>query len=480
MNILMVSGEANPFAKSGGLADVVYSLSKAIVDKGQDEVSVIMPFYKKIKDEYEHKAKLITTFPVYMSWRVQYCGVFYLEYQNIKFYFIDNEQYFYRDGLYGFDDDIERFAYFDIAVVEFILNQKLKFDIIHLHDWQAGMIPLLLKTDYRTAIKYYVPHFVLTIHNPAFQGLFDPYYLGDYFNLSQVFYDNGTVRFNSCASFLKAAIVLCDKITTVSKNHASELLNGQHAYGLENVLVYRKDDFLGIVNGVDEVEFNPNTDSKIAYKYSLNNASEMKKKNKEILLKKYGIKNPELPLFAVVSRLTSQKGINLILDSIENLKDKANIFILGSGEKDLENRAQYLRDCYPDNVAIYIGYNDSLAHEVYASCDFFMMPSKYEPCGIGQMIAHRYGAIPIVRRTGGLIDTVNGYDGTNLEFADGFDFNDLTLEGFSGPINSSLYFFKDRKVMNRLIQNAMKRDHSWDTSCNLYLSLYKDIIGQNN
>ncbi len=474
MKILMVAGEANPFVKTGGLADVCYSLAKSLVKKKHD-VSIVIPFYKKIKDQLFNEAKLIKTFPIYMSWRIQYCGIYKYIYEGITYYFVDNEQYFYRDGIYSFDDDIERFAYFDLAVNEMLFNLDLQYDIVHLHDWQSGMLPLLFKTDFRVNLSTYNPKFVLTIHNPAFQGKFDPYYLGDFFNLSREFYDNGTVRFDECCSFLKAAIVLSDKITTVSLTHAKELLNGDHAYGLDNVIRFRDQDFIGITNGIDYDEFNPSKD-KFIKNYNVNNAYEIKKINKIELLKQFNLKNPNLPLFVVVSRLTFQKGISLILDAIPHISGKANIFILGSGEKDLEDRAEFLRKCYSENLAIYLGYNDELAHKLYAAGDFFLMPSLYEPCGIGQMIAHRYGTLPIVRRTGGLIDTVNGYDGTNKEFADGLDFNDYALQGLLGPCMSALDIFKKVDLHKKLIVNSMKRVHDWDTSTEKYIKMYKDLL----
>ena len=481
MNILMVAGESNPFAKSGGLADVVYALSKELVAEG-NKVSVVIPFYKKIKEthmkEHMREYEMVTTFPVYMSWRVQYCGVFRFNHEGIDYYFIDNEQYFYRDGLYGYDDDIERFAYFNLAVVELVLKLSLKLDVIHIHDWHAGMIPLLLQTDFRAAIDYYVPHFVLTIHNPAFQGRFDPYYLGDFFNLSDVYYRDGTVRFENSASFLKAAIVVSDKITTVSPNHAQELLNGEHAYGLQSVIKFREYDFLGIINGVDEGEFDPRTDEHIAMTYDEDSVLEAKKKNKRALLSKFNLKNPDLPLFAVVSRLTFQKGISLVLDAIPHISGKANIIILGSGEQELESRAKFLRECFSENVATYFGYNDDMAHKIYAASDFFLMPSLYEPCGIGQMIAHRYGSLPIVRTTGGLKDTVIGFDGSNLDTADGFTFDDYCLEGLLGPCLSALDLYSYKDERHKLIKNAMRKDHSWKSSSEMYYGLYKEITNK--
>lgn len=479
MNIMMVAGESNPFVKTGGLGDVVYSLSSSLASKGH-EVSIVLPFYKKIKDRLQYEAELVSTFPVYMSWRVQYCGVFKYRYEGISYYFIDNEQYFYRDGLYGFDDDTERFAYFNLAVVELILHLNLKLDVVHVHDWQAGMIPLLLKTDYRTHIDYYEPKYVLTIHNPEYQGKFDPYYLGDYFNLSQSYYENGTVRFDNCASFLKSAIVMCDKITTVSPTHAAELLDGNHAYGLESIIRLREKDFKGIVNGIDYEEFNPKTDKYISPNYDVKTVDEAKRKNKEDIAKEYFFKDPSLPLFGVVSRLVPTKGISLILDVIPILSGRANVIILGCGNRELEDRANFLSRCYAENVAVYLGYNNPLAHKVYAACDFLLMPSLLEPCGISQLIAHRYGTIPVVRRTGGIIDTVNGYDGTNLEFADGLDFNDYSVQALIGPCISALDIFKDKEKLNTLRINGMNRDHSWDKSSEEYLDLYREITGKAN
>lgn len=477
MKIIMVAGEANPFVKTGGLADVVYALSKELVKKGHD-VTVCIPMYKKIKERYFCQSELIATFPVYMAWRVQYCAIYKFVQEGINYFFIDNEQYFLRDGIYGFDDDIERFAYFDLAVNEMLLTLPNKYDVVHLHDWQAGMIPLLFKTDYRVNLSEYNLHFVLTIHNPAFLGKFDPYYLGEFFNLSRSFYDNGTIRFMDCCSFLKAGIVLSDKISTVSKTHAEELLRGENAYGLNDVLKYHSEDFVGIVNGIDYNEFDPLRDANICKTYNSHTVYNGKKANKLDLLKDYPIKDPSLPLFAVISRLTFQKGISLILDAIPHISGRANIFILGSGEKELEDRCEFLRRCYQENVAIYIGYNDVLAHKIYAACDFFLMPSLFEPCGIGQMIAHRYGALPITRNTGGLCDTVIGYDGTNNEVADGFTFNDYALQGLLGPCNSAIDVYKNVDLHKQLIKNAMNKNHQWSNSCNAYIALYEEAMNK--
>lgn len=479
MNIMMISGEANPFVKTGGLADVVYSLSQSLASKGHD-VSIVLPFYKKIKDKLQYEAELVSTFPVYMSWRVQYCGVFKYHYEGISYYFIDNEQYFYRDSLYGFDDDTERFAYFDLAVVELIAHLNLKLDIIHVHDWQAGMIPLLLKTDYRLKVNDYEPKFVLTIHNPAFQGKFDPYYLGDYFNLSQTYYDNGTVRFDNCASFLKSAIVMCDKITTVSPTHARELLEGNHAYGLETIIRLREHDFVGILNGLDYEEFNPETDKYISPNYNIDTAYKAKRENKEDICREYGFKDPSLPLFGVVSRLTSQKGIALILDIVPILSGRANVIILGCGQRELEDRATFLSRCYAENVGVCLSYNNPLAHKIYAASDFFLMPSEFEPCGISQMICHRYGTLPIVRHTGGLIDTVNGYDNKNLEFADGFHFEEYSVQALIHPCFTALEVYRDIEKYLVMQENAMRREHTWDNSSEEYLNLYREITGKAN
>lgn len=474
MKIAMITSEANPLCKSGGLADVTYSLSRQLNKSGEKAI-IIMPFYKKIKSS--HDASFVTHFYVEMSWRKQYVGVFKLNIDGIDYYLLDNEYYFNRDNLYGYDDDNERFAYFSIASIEALKAIGFDANIIHVHDWQGGMIPCLLKEKYKYDDFYENMHTVLTIHNPAFKGMMDKYFLHDYYGLSDDLYYKGFVRFEGCVSTLKSAIVYADMITTVSPTHRNELLTNELSQGLSPILKLREDDFVGIINGLDVVEFDPKNDDKIAKKYHKDAFIRGKALNKIDLLKQFNLPIDDAPIYGLVSRLTWQKGVDLIIANISYLVTLgAKIIILGSGEKDLENKFQYLRDKYPQNVGIYIGYNDSLAHKVYAGSDFFLMPSLFEPCGIGQIIAQRYGTLPIVRCTGGLADTIIPFNNKNVSIANGFMFYDYNSIALGNTLRYSYDVYQNKETMKQLIHNSMKLDRSWNSSMKEYIDVYRKAV----
>lgn len=477
MKIAMVASEANPLCKSGGLADVVYSLSRELNKNGEQAI-IILPYYKVIKDKNLNPF-FIGYHYVNMSWRRQYIGIFKLVIDDIEYYLLDNEYYFNRDGLYGYNDDLERFAYFSLAALEVLKYINFKPDIIHVHDWQGGMIPCLLKEKYNWDDFYKGIHSVLTIHNPAFKGIMDKYFLGDFYGLSDELYDRGTVRFEGNVSTLKSAIVYADMISTVSPTHRNELLTPELSHGLGAVLQLREQDFVGIVNGLDVVEFDPANDSKIVKAYSKKAFINGKKANKADALASMNLPQNDGPLYGLVSRLTWQKGIDLIIANVAYLVSQgASIAILGSGEKDLEYKFQQLRDRFPDRVGIYIGYNDTLAHKIYAGSDFFLMPSLFEPCGIGQIIAQRYGTLPLVRETGGLVDTVIGYNDTNAAIANGFSFRDYDGIALGYAINKSLEVYRNKDLLNQLRKNALELDRSWKVSMNAYLALYKRAVNK--
>lgn len=466
MKIVNVASEANPLIKSGGLGDVVYSLSRELAKAGH-EVSIILPYYKVVKSK-KVNCEFLGYDYVDMSWRHQYIGVFKTIIDGVNYYLIDNEQYFGRDNLYGYDDDGERFAYFALAAQKIIHNYKLKPDIVHVHDWQPGMLPVLMRVK---PLDKHKSHYVLTIHNPAFKGYLYKEALGNLYNLHDSLYDSGAVRFEGMVSTLKAAIYFADKITTVSPTHRNELLTEEFSQGLCKVLEFRRDDFVGILNGIDVVEFDPEHDPKITANYSSKAFVMNKGKNKKALLKELGIKNVNAPTFGIVSRLTYQKGVELVLQNALHLLYRgANLVVLGSGESKLENALQKLRNENPNQVGIYIGYNDLLAHKIYAGCDFFLMPSLFEPCGIGQIVAQRYGTLPIVRETGGLVDTVHAeVDGFSFTFYDSFSMRcaiDRALD----------IYYEDTPKMREMIKTAMKLDRSWIESMNKYLELYKEAI----
>ena len=466
MKIAMVASECNPFVKTGGLADVIYSLSRELAKQGH-EVFVFLPYYKKLKDKQLNTKYLRFDF-VNLSWRHQYIGTSTLDQDGIHFIFIENDQYFYRDNIYGYDDDGERFAYFVMAVQKVMNELKIYPDIVHLHDWQSAMLAVLLKfaplNDKRVKT-------VLTIHNPAFKGYLNREALGDLFNLDTWFYDGGSVRLDGMVSTLKAGINFADKITTVSPTHRNELLSDELSQGLAPVLHYRQDDFCGIVNGIDDVEFNPETDPKIVQNYSAKAYKKGKKACKSAIISRFGLTNKEAPTFGLVSRLTWQKGIKLILENLDYLMSRgANVILLGNGEYELEQALESYRNRYPNQIGIYIGYNDELAHQIYAGCDFFLMPSLFEPCGIGQIIAQRYGTLPIVRETGGLVDTVHAE-------VDGFSFSEFSGFSMRCVLDRALnLYYCDKEFIDKLRANALSLDRSWKDSSKMYLGIYKELI----
>lgn len=465
MKIVMVASECNPLCKTGGLADVIYSLSRELALQNH-EMYVFLPYYSKLKPKKLDVEFLKSTY-VDMSWRHQYVGAYKTVIDGVNFILVDNEQYFNRDAFYGYADDGERFAFFALAVQKLLHELKLRADIVHVHDWQAAMLPALMKG---APLDRFKPKFVLTIHNPAFKGYLDKMALGNLYNLSDDMYDSGAVRLNNMVSTLKAGIYFADKITTVSPTHRNELLTKELSQGLSDVLEFRKDDFCGIVNGVDTVEFDPENDKKIAMNYSEKAYKMGKKVCKNALNSYFGFKNTTAPIFGLVSRLTWQKGIDLILKNADYMVSKgANLVFLGSGEKELEDAVQSLRNKYPDQVGVYIGYNDELAHKVYAGSDFFLMPSLFEPCGIGQIIAQRYGTLPVVRETGGLVDTVHAE-------IDGFSFAEYDYKSMRYVLDRIFDVWNDKVFMDKLIKNCLSLDLSWKASADKYLGIYEELI----
>lgn len=478
MKIAMITSEANPLCKSGGLADVTYSLSRELNKEGHETV-IVLPYYKKIKENAKLKVKFLQSFTVAMSWRQQYCGVFQTKIDGIRYYLLDNEYYFNRDELYGHYDDAERFAFFSLAALETLKVVKFIPDIIHVHDWQASMIPCLLKERFQLDPFFQQTRTVLTIHNPAFKGFMDKYYLNNFYGLNDYIYDRGNVRFEGMVSTLKAAIYYSDMITTVSPTHREELLTYSTSQGLNYCLELRRDDFFGIVNGIDVVEFDPEHDKMIAKNYNSSVFASAKAANKKDVLEQFHLANRRGPVYGIVSRLTTQKGIDLVFDNIDYLvANNGTLLVVGSGEKELEQRLEAYRAKYPNNVGIYIGYNDVLAHKVYAGSDFFLMPSAFEPCGIGQLIAQRYGALPIVRETGGLKDTILPYDGRNAKKATGFMFSAYNGLELGKQLELSWEVYHDKDKMKKLVANAMNLDRSWSVSMKKYLDVYKKALAK--
>ena len=473
MKIAMVCSEANPFIKTGGLADVTYSLSKELVKLGE-EVAIILPLYNKVK-ALGLPLEFATTVDVHLGWRAESSNVFKVIQDGISYYFLENWHYFERDGIYGYDDDGERFAFYTMAVVHLLEKINFKPDIIHAHDWQPGMIFCYIRENDMPF--YYDTRFVFTIHNPAFQGILDRYSLGDLYNLPDRLFLSGQVEFGGRVSTLKSGIMYANKITTVSPNHRCELLTPEGSMGLNSVLSFREYDFCGFLNGIDYEEFNPSKDKYIVKEYNTKNYIEGKKANKLKLLEQFGLKDENVPLYSLVSRITWQKGMNLVFAACRELARRGdNIILLGSGEYDCEQEMEKLHREFPDHIGIYVGYNNALAHQIYAGSDFFMMPSLFEPCGLGQMIAQRYGTLPIVRRTGGLKDSVINFDSSNTETSNGFGFDNYSeFDMNSTCLYAHDIYWNHKDIFERLVKNALETDNSWEKSCKLYHGLYKSL-----
>lgn len=476
MRVLFATSEATPFIKSGGLADVLGSLPKEMAKKGVESI-VVLPKYQDMK--FADKIEFVTNFDIWVGWRKVYCGVFTYELDGVRFYFIDNEQYYRRPGLYGYDDDYERFAYFDFAVLELISHLDLKPDILHLHDWQTAMIAMLYKERYCYYEYYEDIKIVFTIHNIAFQGKADPRLLSELFGLDNYLYYNGNCRNDGCLNMMKAAIFYSDIITTVSPTYAKEILTAEYGEGLQNILEMRKYDLYGILNGVDYDVINPATDKDIVKNYNVDSVFDNKVVNKLALQKEVGLpENKDVPLIGIVTRLTKQKGLDLIINQFDEMcKRDVQIVILGAGDRVYEDTLNAIAQNYPTKVSLQLKYDFGLSCRIYAGCDMFLMPSLFEPCGLSQMMALRYGTIPIVRQTGGLKDSVEPYD----EYANkgtGFGFMNYNAHEMMRIIDYALEVYDShRDSWNQMVIRAMNAKLDWDESANHYLKVFKSLIG---
>ena len=475
MRIVFATSEANPYIKSGGLADVLGSLPKALVQKGH-ECIVVLPKYQdmKLADTLEY----VTNYDIWVGWRKCYCGVFKAEYDGVTYYFIDNEQYFRRPGLYGYDDDNERFAYFDFAVLELLSHIDIKPDILHLHDWQTAMIATLYKERYAYYEYYQGIKIVFTIHNIAYQGKCDPALLSDHFGLDNYLYYNGNCRNDGCMNMMKAAIFYSDVITTVSPTYAKEILTDQYGEGLQQILEMRKHDLYGILNGVDYDVVNPRNDDMIVRKYTPRSVKKGKLDNKLALQKEVGLpEDPDVALIGVVTRLTQQKGLDLIINQFETLCTRnVQVIILGSGDRMYEDALKGAAYNHQDKVSMQCKYDFGLSQRIYAGCDMFLMPSLFEPCGLSQMMALKYGTIPIVRETGGLADSVEPYNEFD-QTGTGFSFTNYNAHEMMDTIDYALNtYYKDPESWSALIQRAMKAKLDWDASADQYIQLFESLL----
>ena len=440
------------------------------------EARVVIPKYKNIKDELKQNLQFIKWFTVPVGWRNQYCGVFQYKYKDVVYYFIDNEYYFNRDGLYGYYDDGERFAFFNRAVLEFIKEIDWKPDIINCNDWQTGMVPVLLNLEYKNNEFYSNMKTVFSIHNLLFKGSFVPNVLPELFGYDYMPLTNGSVELNGSVSFLKGGINYSDQITTVSNTYAEEIKTQQYGEGLDGLLRCKSDFLKGIVNGIDYEEFDPEKDNLIFKNFTWDSISD-KVENKLSLQKELGLpQRAETPMIGLISRLTHQKGCDLIVSIIDRLLQKDIQFIvLGTGDYWYEETFKNLQYRYPDKVSANIKFDNSLAHKIYAATDMFLMPSLFEPCGLGQLIALRYGSIPIVRETGGLKDTISPYN-KYTGIGNGFGFKNFNSNELMQIIEYALTIYDDKDAWNNIIRQAMDSDNSWEKSAMQYKLLYEDVV----
>ena len=459
MKILFAAAEVYPFIKTGGLGDVAYSLPKALRNAGAD-CRVILPEYLEIPQEYKDNMENILNFKVNVGGKIVNCSIDFLRYENIPFYFVYNDYYFGRKGIYGHEDDDERFTFFSKAVVELCkLSLDFKPDIIHCNDWHTAIIPMLVK---HKKIKT-----LFTIHNLRYQGIFKKDIISDL--LPQ---DEG-----DWISFMKLGIIHADWVTTVSKTYSKEITQKEFGEGLEKFLKNRGNSLTGILNGLDYEHYNPEIDEDVYLKYNYYNVVQGKRTNKTLLQNYLRLDvNEDIPMIAMVSRIVNEKGFDLVVSALDELmKMDMQFVILGTGDKKMEELFQNYSTRYAHKFSTNIVFSDKLAKKIYAASDMFLMPSFYEPCGLSQLIALRYGSVPIVRETGGLKDTVIQFDPED-DSGTGFLFKDYNKDAMINTINKALSFYKHQEKWIKLAKRALLTDNSWGYSAELYLNLYHSMV----
>ena len=473
VKILFVTAECSGFAPVGGLAEVAGSLPQAIMNADSNyEVKVVMPLYKKIIDAYHKELTFVGESTVNLAWRNQYVGVFTLKKNGVDYYFVDNKYYFDRFGVYGHFDDGEKFAFFSKSIFEVMRIIDFYPNIIHANDWHTALVNIYLDILYKKQATYMDIKSVFTIHNMEYQGVFGLEFINDVIGIDKKYQE--IIEYNGLVNLMKGAIICSDLVTTVSPRYAREIATSQFGWGLENIIRMNKHKVVGIINGIDYDSYNPLTDKAIYCSYDVNTI-ENKKENKAKLQAELGLEvTPFLPLMSVISRLVSQKGIDILLESIQGFVDMgAQIVVLGTGDHALEDSLRALSN--NPNVKILITFNQDLARKIYAASDFFIMPSKFEPCGLSQMIASRYGAVPIVRETGGLYDTITDYyaskDGNGFTFKD-YSSYALYLKG-KDAIELYRYHFDEYLELSK---RCMKKDFSWNASAKSYIGTYNNLL----
>ncbi|MCU0082536.1 glycogen synthase GlgA [Streptococcus danieliae] len=472
MRILVAAAEGAPFSKTGGLGDVIGALPKSLVKKGHD-VRVVLPYYDSVETKFGKQVEDLGSYEVSVGWRRQYVGVKYLVWDGVPTYFIDNQYYFFRGHVYGDLDDGERFAFFQQAALE--LMEKIDFipEILHVHDYHTAMMPFLLRTKYAWIEAYRGIKTVLTIHNLEFQGQFDPQMLSELFGMGLEDFWNGSVRWGQDLNWMKAGITYADRVTTVSPSYAQEIQTPEFGCGLDPLLRHENWKLFGFVNGIDTDLYNPETDPHLSHHFTAYDLSG-KVANKAALQARLGLpQRPEVPLIGMVSRLTYQKGFDVVVEELHQILQRdVQVVVLGTGDPRFEQVFSWFGQHYPEKMVAAMTFDPALAQEIYAASDLFLMPSRFEPCGLSQMMAMRYGSLPIVHEVGGLRDTVQAYNPVNGS-GTGFSFNNLSGYWLTWTIDQAIYLYWNQKdVWYNLMQEAMHRDFSWDAASHPYSDLY--------
>lgn len=474
MKVMFIAAEVAPFAKAGGLGDVIGSLPIELAKK-QVDVRVILPYYRDIPQQYKELMKKTGSCHVKIGWRDQPADIWELEYRGVLFYFIDQPYYYDRSGLYGYFDDGERFAFLSQAALS--LTEKIKFDpdIIHAHDWHTALVPFYVKEFYHKKGVFEKTKTVFTIHNLAYQGSFPPDFIEDVLGLSWDYYTEDKLEYRGSVNLMKGGILYADAVTTVSSAYSEEVQTEEWGAGLSQILQKASPKFFGILNGMDMESYDPSKDSALIETFD-SDQLEKRKKNKEKLLKDFNIMGgEEALLIGMVSRMTWEKGFDLISETIPQLiYSGAKMIILGTGDPKYEALIQGLKERYPHALAVITEFDDSLARNIYGSSDIFLMPSIFEPCGISQMIAMRYGSVPLVHTTGGLKDTVIPYDPQTGEGL-GFVFPEMTPDSFCGAYQEASALYKNQSAWVKLMKQAMQADYSWSESVKKYIQLYEQV-----
>ena len=477
MKILFASPEVAPFIKTGGLADVAGSLPPALAELGHD-VRVILPLYEQIGEDWRSQMTFVKYYYVRLAWRSIYCGLFQLERNGVTYYFVDNESYFKRQGIYGHFDDAERFAYFSRAVIETPGQIDFKPDIIHCNDWQTALVPIyLLEERYRQNTLSRTKS-VFTIHNIEYQGRYGRDLLEDLFGLDESYFNENMLKFYDDISLVKGAVNAADYVTTVSPNYANELQFSFYAHGLEGVIAANRGKLRGILNGIDMKANDPSTRKDLAARFTSRN-HKGKAKCKAALQERLGLKvDPNVPIIACISRLVGHKGFELVCQAFRGIMDmEVQFVLLGTGEWGYEQFFRNAQNEYPGRVSANILYDGTLSDAIYAGADLFLMPSIAEPCGLSQMFAMRYGTVPVVRMTGGLLDSVPAYnpeENTGL----GFTFGSVDAGDMLGALYRAVgVYYDDKKAWDQLVTRDMEADFSWDRSAQEYVDVYRAITG---